>query len=100
GETRFHNKTDSEGGITAISGIPRRICLRCRKSQCRRVRGETNLGDAPGLHWPAAAITRQISNWQDLRAAVAAVRRLGLEYNKIEGRFRPDRFGSLHSRSG
>ena len=37
---------------------------------------------------------------QDLRASVAHVRRLGLEYNKIEGRFRPDRAGTLHSRPG
>ena len=92
--------TDSEGGINAISGISGRICLRCGRSDCGRVWRETNPGDAPGLHRPAAAITREISNRQDLRTSVAPVRRLDLEYNKIEGRFRPDRAGTLHSRPG
>ena len=52
---------------------------------CRPVWRETNPGDAPGLHRPAAAITRKISNRPDLRASVASVRWLDLEYNKIEG---------------
>src|SRR6266508_2479965 len=100
GETRLQNETDSAGGITAISGISGRICLRCGRSDCGRVWRETNLGDAPGLHRPAAAITREISNRPGLRTSVAHVRRLDLEYSKIEGRFRPDRFGTPHSHPG
>src|SRR6476660_5889238 len=98
GETRFQNETYSEGGINALSGISGRICLRCRTSHWRRVWRETNPGDAPCLHWSEAAIARETSNRPDLRASVANVRRLDLEYSKIEGRFRPDRVGTLHSR--
>src|SRR6266403_1877823 len=88
GETRFQNEPDSSGGINAIPGISGRICLRCGRTDCGRVWRKTNPGDAPRLHRSAAAITREISNWPDLRASVANVRRLDLEYNKIEGRFR------------
>src|SRR2546423_11747843 len=90
GETRFQNETDSEGGVNAISGISGRIPLRCRTSDFRRVWRETNPGDVPGLYRPEAAITRKISNRQELRASVAPVRWLGLEYDKIERRFRPN----------
>src|SRR5882724_7643765 len=82
GETRFQNETDSEGGIAAIPGISGRICLRCRTSHCRRVWRETNPGDAPCLHWSEAAIARETSNRPDLRASVASVGRLALEYSK------------------
>src|SRR5437870_13923882 len=84
GETRFQNETDSSGGINAIPGISGRICLRCGRSDCGRVWRKTNPGDAPRLHRSAAAITREISNWPDLRDSVANVRRLDLEYNKLE----------------
>src|SRR6266542_624732 len=100
GETRFQNETDSAGGITAISGISGRICLRCGRSECGRVWQETNLGDAAGLQRHAAAITRKIYNRLELRASVTRVRRLDLEYSEIEGRFRPDRSGTLHSHPG
>src|SRR5215510_14375629 len=89
-ETRFQNETDSEGRITAISGISGRICLRCGRSRCRRVWRETNPGDAPGLHRPPAANAREISNRPELRASIALVRWLDLEHSKIQGRFWPD----------
>src|SRR5262249_6790371 len=97
-KTRFQDNTDKERGINAISGISGRIPLRRRKSHFRSVWRETNPGDAPGLYRPAAAITREISSRQELRASVALVRRLDLEHNKIERRFRPDRVRTLHSR--
>src|SRR6478752_5984648 len=66
GEARFKNDTDSERGIVTVSGISSRIRLRCGESDRRRIRRKTNPGNAPGLHRPPAASTREISNWQDL----------------------------------
>src|SRR6266446_2989156 len=100
GETRFQNGTDSAGAITAISGIFGRICLRCGRSDRGQISGETNLSDAPGLHWPEPAIAQEISHRPYLRASVARVGGLDLEYGKIQRRFWPDRFGTLHSHPG